>query len=104
MKNTPEESKICMTCLACCKEINFPAPLHPNVKEFYEARGLEITELEDAYLISVPHTCQHLHPVFGCKIYPTRPAACRHYDGRRDPTMQDKCKLIKKGDIKSYGN
>ncbi len=89
-KNLTEKEKLCISCQKCCKEISIYS--HPilygcpaeKVVEFYEARGLTVTRLEeDALIISFPHICQHLTPE-GCAIYENRPGSCAEYSGIED--------------------
>ena len=89
--NTPEHSKLCLQCLACCKILAIPTDrfLISDIK-FYEARGCKLTMLEGKFHIVMPYHCPHLTPQ-GCDIYDARPLACRNYDGREDSLMEDVC-------------
>jgi Fe-S-cluster containining protein len=90
-----EKEKLCISCQNCGKELSIYS--HPilygcqaeKIVEFYEARGLTVTRLEeDALIISFPHICQHL-TAEGCAIYENRPDSCAEYSGIED--FGDRC-------------
>lgn len=88
------KSKICLECGNCCKSmvVWFPAPLGaaPQVIEWMEARGIKrVPEMDRGSFMagSLQNTCPHLKEGNVCDIYDKRPAACRKYDGRTDPSV-----------------
>ena len=91
--------EICIKCQECCKWVTFTINFYDepqllNLTGFYIARGFKVVKHADCIEVMIPSICPKLKS-FGCAIYSTRPARCRHYDGRKDPLMKDSCKLPK---------
>lgn len=95
MKSVPTNSKICISCNECCKWITFiiPKMIAKKYEDYYKARGCQIIYQGWEVAILVPSKCPHLDRDGTCKIYKSRPQACKDYDGRKDPYLNDLCKL-----------
>jgi len=101
-----EKSRLCLSCLECCKWLRFDCGIEERfmgqVEEmtaFYQMRGCRtrvVRDVKGVYLLCVliPQTCKYLTPK-GCRIYPNRPDACKRYDGTKDIMMADLCKWRK---------
>jgi Fe-S-cluster containining protein len=76
----------CQNCGECCLDLHFMiAPVdvgEVDIREFYDARGIEVEETRGLLWAIVPHRCPHLTEDNMCDIYESRPASCRKYDGR----------------------
>lgn len=103
MKNSELFSKICLSCMECCKSIGVFSihPFNEEVKEFYETRGAKVTPrpINPNMVVSFVEfdfPCPHLDKEKGCLIYDTRPNVCREYpmDGNQ---IMEKCELHKRG-------
>jgi Fe-S-cluster containining protein len=94
-----DKSKICLSCLACCKKfwtVVTDDLANPDIRELYEARGWTchmgiVKGKRTNAIVTDLMPCPNLTP-FGCKVYPERPKICRTYDGRKDPFMASDCK------------
>lgn len=104
MEHNESNSQICIACQACCRVLTFERPpMEKRTLDFYRARGCKIFPVKytgqdnlqyDIHAIMVPTICPHL-TMGGCDIWDARPQACRDYDGREDPYLQDVCQLPK---------
>jgi len=85
-----ETSKICLSCMKCCKTIGILTSYlyeDKEIREFYEARGAKVSEkavgvgvdFEKLIFLEFNFSCPNLDPEKGCKIYDTRPEICRRY-------------------------
>lgn len=79
---------VCLLCGQCCSFVAFPVEYaDPYVKEFYDARGLEVVD----GMVCVQHVCPHLLEVqpgkFLCELQgDAKPQACQ------DSPYNDTCK------------
>jgi Fe-S-cluster containining protein len=91
--NTKELSvkqQLCITCRRCCKSLgmyldpeNYVSPKE-DVAGFYAARGFEVYEHGELFLLIHPDfPCPNLTEK-GCKIYNKRPNICKEYSGIED--------------------
>lgn len=88
MSELTNRQKQCLLCRKCCEMIAFPVA-NDILKEFYTARGETLVRSERTGMHSVlmQRPCQHITNQ-GCKIYHSRPKACREYDCRYDSRMR----------------
>jgi len=97
---TSDYSKLCLTCLECCKYISFTinareqTPYRDLLTRFYNARQIKMIPSDQNVQVLIPHVCPQL-TTQGCRIYNSRPHSCKIYDGRMDPFLKDKCKWPK---------
>lgn len=95
--------ELCAECKGvCCKTIVFPtqySEFDSFAKDLYETRGWYATGYKGKLWIYKEESCPELSET-GCKIFESRPSACKMYDGRSDPIVRDQClwsKLNKEG-------
>jgi Fe-S-cluster containining protein len=104
MINSKEASNICVSCQLCCKSVGLysASPYTEENKEFYEARGAEVTKRNiddfEYMFLSFNFPCPNLDPVKGCLIYDHRPAVCKTYPEEGSPLLNG-CELHLKGFI-----
>ena len=96
--NSREAQKICINCQLCCRYVTFTIAYYVpqqavELKEYYEARGFEVKFHSDCIEVMIKSFCPNLRD-WGCAIYSERPALCRQYDGRNDPLLKNRCKLL----------
>ena len=88
-----KKQELCLKCKECCKIIAVRAGINPENErtvDFYTTRGCRVLTTEQLPIVLVPYPCPYLTEE-GCKIYTTRPLACKEYDGRLDPIMRHIC-------------
>lgn len=93
------KQEACLSCQRCCQTLAFQVPMHDDITldegvvNFYKVRGcIAYSSREMGFIVvEVPMPCPHLKKD-GCDIYESRPSACSHYDGLRDPRMSHLCK------------
>lgn len=92
-----QNEMVCIGCQECCQYVTFTLSSDlkvdlDNMVEYYNARGFKVVMHDTKIEVMIPTTCPQLTK-YGCKIYSTRPYACKMYDGRQDPLMNHFCKL-----------
>lgn len=94
------ERELCAECKgACCKTVVFPtqySEFNSFAKDLYETRGWFIQVYKGKLWIYKEESCPELTDT-GCKIFESRPAACKMYDGRNDPILRTVCLWNKLG-------
>ncbi len=86
--NNKQRQQICILCQKCCHHLAFPV-MDATYLKFYKTRGENtvFSELTQTYSILIERSCQHITKQ-GCKIYDSRPLACRGYDCQYDSRMR----------------
>ena len=95
MEERKLRSDLCLQCLECCQKFRLPVNkfITQRDRDLYKARGFELARIHGVQFLVFPHICPQLTPE-GCKIYDTRPDACKMYNGLRDPVVDCKWKEL----------